>query len=208
MRKNTRRVQFDTINEVDAMPFQIGGVETKIKPVLTTRLSTVLTILVTLSILAFMAGCSSPATTEEVPADSSSTANGADTKASEESSEPETVEIETGESLVGTWECITESGSVEKFIFILTFSEQNKVTYVAGWYQSEIAESFTGSFAVENGNALKLTMTNDNDSSTMDSAFLFDVLDDRLTLTLQGGDSLTYLFGIGEAMEFNKVVQK
>ncbi|MDR2721735.1 MAG: hypothetical protein LBB35_02560 [Coriobacteriaceae bacterium] len=182
------------------MPFQIGGVEMKIK--------SVLTILITLSILAFMAGCSTPTTAEEPPVDSSATTNGAEVEATEEPAEIEVAEIETGENLAGTWECITESGSVEKFIFILTFSEESKVTYIAGWYQSEIAESFTGSFAVENGNALKLTMTNDNDSSTMDSAFLFDVLDDRLTLTLQGGDSLTYLFGIGEAMEFNKVVQK
>ena len=58
---------------------------------------------------------------------------------------------------------------------------------------------------IENGDILILSMTDDNDSSeTINAKFSFIVTGDKLVLTNQSGDVLSYLFGVGEPMEFTK----
>jgi len=108
--------------------------------------------------------------------------------------------------IVGTWECIAESDSADKFVYQLTISGSGDVFFTAGWYESEIAGTFAGPFTVEDGNILKLKMTNvDDPSEAINSTFSFEASDSRLTLTLKEGDTLTTLFGIGDPMEFTRV---
>jgi len=113
-----------------------------------------------------------------------------------------------GEALWGDWECLvqTEDEDAEDFIFFLCFSESGQVTYVAGWYLSEIACVYTGAYTVENDDVLKLEMTDAESSDTMSATYAFTVLEGTLTLTKQSGDGLSYLFEDGVPMVFTAVV--
>jgi len=59
----------------------------------------------------------------------------------------------------GDWECLVETEDADDFIFFLHFTEPNQVTYAAGWYLSEIVGMYTGQYTIENGDVLKLEMT-------------------------------------------------
>jgi len=110
------------------------------------------------------------------------------------------------EDILGDWECLVETEDEEDFIFVLHFTEPNQVTYIAGWYLSEIASMYTGEYTVENDDVLKLEMTEVDSSDTISGVYTFTISDGKLILTKQGGDSLSYLFEEDVPMEFTAVV--
>lgn len=104
--------------------------------------------------------------------------------------------------IYGAWECIAETDDAEDFVYFLYFAEPCDVTFAVGWYQSEIASTYTGQFTIEGGNVLKLEMTDIESADTIGGTYSFDISDDILLLTKQSGDSLSYLFEAGEPMVF------
>ena len=102
----------------------------------------------------------------------------------------------------GAWECVVETDNAEDLVFFLFFAEPGDVTYVAGWYQSEVAAAYTGRFTIEGDDVLKLEMSDAESSDTLAGTFSFDVSDGVLLLAKLSGDDLSYVFEAGEPMEF------
>jgi hypothetical protein len=90
-------------------------------------------------------------------------------------------------------------------VFFLYFAKPNDVTYVAGWYLSEIAAMYAGQYEIEGGNVLKLEMTDTESEATLNGSFSYEIADGVLTLTNQSGDCLTEMFAAGVPMAFNAV---
>jgi len=125
----------------------------------------------------------------------------------------------TSNDFIGRWEWVEPDEKTDRFIYILEFAESNSVTYTAGWYQSEIAYIYEGNYTVENDAlVLKMNLTWDiisdpymgnggefDSSKAINASFSFDFSDDKLTLTHQSGNLLTYIFGTGVPMEFARV---
>ena len=108
------------------------------------------------------------------------------------------------DSIIGDWECVVEAEDAEGYVFFLYFAEPNDVTYVAGWYMSEIAAMYAGQFTIEN-DVLTLDMTDTESADTLSGSYAFSVSEGVLTLTNQGGDCLTDMFGAGVPMVFRAV---
>ena len=107
-------------------------------------------------------------------------------------------------NIIGNWECVVETEDVESYVFFLYFAEPNDVTYVVGWYMSEIAAMYAGQFSIEN-DVLSLEMTDTESADTLIGTFAFNVSEGVLTLTNQSGDCLTYMFEAGVPMVFHAI---
>jgi len=112
--------------------------------------------------------------------------------------------------LTGAWTNVTHNpDGPEVFVYTLTFFSSVYVNYDAGWYLSEIAVSYVGSYTIENNDTLKLNMSggfvDEDDVDTLIAVFSFTVTGNTLILTKQSGDALTYLYETGVPMEFTKV---
>ena len=105
------------------------------------------------------------------------------------------------EALQGDWECIALTEDAEDFIFILQFTAPGEVSYVAGWYESEIAASYQGQYSIE-GDTLKLEMTDTESEDTLCGTFTYSLDEGKLVLTKESGDSLSWLYDTGIPMEF------
>ena len=104
-------------------------------------------------------------------------------------------------SIIGDWECVVETEDVEDYVFILYFTEPNEVTYIAGWYMSEIAAMYAGQYTIEN-DVLTLDMTDTESEDTLTGSFSYNVSEGALTLTNLSGDYLTHMFEAGVPMVF------
>jgi len=51
----------------------------------------------------------------------------------------------TENDIYGNWECVVGTDEVEDFVYFLCFTEPGDVAFLAGWYLSEIAGTYTGS---------------------------------------------------------------
>jgi len=97
-----------------------------------------------------------------------------------------------------------ENEEADDFVYFLYFSQPNEATYIAGWYMSEIAISYTGQYAVEDG-ILTLELTDDESSDTISGTYAYTLDADLLLLTNESGDSLSWQFDTGVPMEFRAV---
>jgi len=107
--------------------------------------------------------------------------------------------------IYGNWECVVKTDEVEDFVYFLYVTEPGDIAFLAGWYLSEIAGTYKGQFTIEDGDVLKLEMTNIDTNHTIIGAYSFDVSEGILMLTRQSGDSLSHLFEAGEPMAFHSI---
>jgi len=107
--------------------------------------------------------------------------------------------------IYGDWECVAVTDEAEDYIYSLCFTKQGDVTFVAGWYQSEIVSVYAGQFTIEDEGVLELDMTDIESSATLMGTYSFVVSEGTLILTKQCGDSLSYLFEVGEPMTFTNI---
>lgn len=161
-----------------------------------TRKIRILSLFLVIFLLMFVAtGCKK----DPAPADESKPTQSETESISPEDTEPVIEEID----LTGTWESIFITGDSSDFIFVLTFSGTNNIEYLAGWYLSEIAAAYNGTYTLE-GNKLVLDMYDAENEMELKGTFLVEMLNDNLVLTNQDGDLLTFEFPKGSPMEFTK----
>jgi hypothetical protein len=112
---------------------------------------------------------------------------------------------EADNNIIGDWECVVETEDNECFVFFLYIAGPNDVTYIAGWYLSEIAAMYAGQYSIEDDNVLNLEMTDTESADTLIGSFSFSVSEGVLTLVNESGDCLTNMFEAGVPMEFHAV---
>ncbi len=93
-------------------------------------------------------------------------------------------------SFIGKWECI-ESGESDTFIFTLDFKEDGTVEYMAGWYQSEIAAIYSGTYTVSDNLIYFMLTDTEDQSNIIEGSFTFS-FEDNLTLIFNEGTPLRY----------------
>ena len=77
----------------------------------------------------------------------------------EDELEPDEPSVGAGDELIGAWERIEDSQtSPDIYIIRLIFTAPNHVEYMVGWYLSDVAAIYEGTFTV-NGSTLTLDMT-------------------------------------------------
>jgi len=107
--------------------------------------------------------------------------------------------------IFGSWECVVITDEAEDFLYSLYFAEPDNVTLTVGWYQSEIAGTYTGRFTMEDRDVIRLEMAGLESSGALNETYSFDVTDGLLILSKQSGDSLSFLYETGVPMAFLSV---
>ena len=96
-----------------------------------------------------------------------------------------------------TWIAYAETSGVEYFVFELTFNADGTMTYMAGWYLSEVAYQGTGTYTAD-GETLTYALTSDSfEPATMNGSVAYSLDGGQLTLSGAQGDALTYLLESG-----------
>lgn len=124
--------------------------------------------------------------------------NEAETSAPDNASAPAVEQQEP--ELVGSWDCIVEEDD-QTYLLRFGFAEDGSVTYDAGWYRSEWAATYSGSYTVS-GDTVTMELTCNEDGSTLAPVFTAMRDGDTLSLTLQSGDPVTYVQQVGDTLEY------
>ena len=96
-----------------------------------------------------------------------------------------------------TWVTYAETSGVEHFIFKLNFNEDGTISYMAGWYMSEVAYQGTGTYTAD-GERITYTLSSDSfEPAQMSGSIAYTLSDGQLTLSASEGDALTYLLESG-----------
>lgn len=96
-----------------------------------------------------------------------------------------------------TWVAYAETSGVEHFIFKLNFNEDGTMSYMAGWYRSEVAYQGTGTYTAD-GERITYTLSSDSfEPAQMSGSIAYTLSDGQLTLSASEGDALTYLLESG-----------
>ena len=96
-----------------------------------------------------------------------------------------------------TWVAYAETSGVEHFIFKLNFNEDGTISYMAGWYMSEVAYQGTGTYTAD-GERITYTLSSDSfEPAQMSGSIAYTLSDGQLTLSASEGDALTYLLESG-----------
>ena len=96
-----------------------------------------------------------------------------------------------------TWVAYAETSGVEHFIFKLNFNDDGTMSYMAGWYMSEVAYQGTGTYTAD-GERITYTLSSDSfEPAQMSSSIAYTLSDGQLTLSASEGDALTYLLESG-----------
>ena len=100
-----------------------------------------------------------------------------------------------------TWVAYSESSGFEHFIFKLNFNADGTMSYMAGWYLSEIAYQGAGTYSAD-GARITYTLSSDSfEPAQMSGSVAYSLADGLLTLSASEGDALTYLLE-SEALTF------
>lgn len=103
-------------------------------------------------------------------------------------------------ALLAKWEAEAKYKN-ENYVFWLTFLPENKVNYMAGWKNSEIAYQDTGTYRLQDG-VLHLTLPLEGD--TMDADYRVKITGDSLTMTYESGDAINIVQGKGQKLTYHK----
>lgn len=96
-----------------------------------------------------------------------------------------------------TWVAYAETSGVEHFIFKLNFNDDGTMSYMAGWYMSEVAYQGTGTYTAD-GERITYTLSSDSfEPAQMSGSIAYTLSDGQLTLSASEGDALTYLLESG-----------
>lgn len=96
-----------------------------------------------------------------------------------------------------TWVAYAETSGVEHFIFKLNFYDDGTMSYMAGWYMSEVAYQGTGTYTAD-GERITYTLSSDSfEPAQMSGSIAYTLSDGQLTLSASEGDALTYLLESG-----------
>ena len=96
-----------------------------------------------------------------------------------------------------TWVAYAETSGVEHFIFKLNFNEDGTMSYMAGWYMSEVAYQGAGTYTAD-GERITYTLSSDSfEPAQMSGSIAYTLSDGQLTLSASEGDALTYLLESG-----------
>ena len=96
-----------------------------------------------------------------------------------------------------TWVTYAETSGVEHFIFKLNFNDDGTMSYMAGWYMSEVAYQGTGTYTAD-GERITYTLSSDSfEPAQMSGSIAYTLSDGQLTLSASEGDALTYLLESG-----------
>lgn len=96
-----------------------------------------------------------------------------------------------------TWVAYAETSGVEHFIFKLNFNDDGTMSYMAGWYRSEVAYQGTGTYTAD-GERITYTLSSDSfEPAQMSGSIAYTLSDGQLTLSASEGDALTYLLESG-----------
>lgn len=96
-----------------------------------------------------------------------------------------------------TWVTYAETSGVEHFIFKLNFNDDGTMSYMAGWYMSEVAYQGTGTYTAD-GERITYTLSSDSfEPAQMNGSIAYTLSDGQLTLSASEGDALTYLLESG-----------
>ena len=96
-----------------------------------------------------------------------------------------------------TWVAYAETSGVEHFIFKLNFNEDGTMSYMAGWYMSEVAYQGAGTYTAD-GERITYTLSSDSfEPAQMSGSIAYTLSDGQLTLSSSEGDALTYLLESG-----------
>lgn len=103
-------------------------------------------------------------------------------------------------SVIGIWDCIMEVDS-QTYIFRFEFLEDGTMTYGAGWYRSEWAATYSGTYTIE-GNVLSMELSCNEEEQSLKSVFSVESGEGNLLFTLKSGDPVTIYQGVGQSMEY------
>lgn len=93
----------------------------------------------------------------------------------------------------GTWISYHETDGVEILVFELTFNPDGTMTYLAGWYYSEVAYLGSGTYTAD-GERIAYSLSSDaHEPAQMDGSAAYSLADGLLTLSAPEGDAFTYL---------------
>lgn len=96
-----------------------------------------------------------------------------------------------------TWVAYAETSGVEHFIFKLNFNDDGTMSYMAGWYMSEVAYQGAGTYTTD-GERITYTLSSDSfEPAQMSGSIAYTLSDGQLTLSASEGDALTYLLESG-----------
>lgn len=96
-----------------------------------------------------------------------------------------------------TWVAYAETSGVEHFIFKLNFNDDGTMSYMAGWYMSEVAYQGAGTYTAD-GERITYTLSSDSfEPAQMSGSIAYTLSDGQLTLSASEGDALTYLLESG-----------
>lgn len=96
-----------------------------------------------------------------------------------------------------TWVAYAETSGVEHFIFKLNFNDDGTMSYMAGWYMSEVAYQGAGTYTAD-GERITYTLSSDSfEPAQMSGSIAYALSDGQLTLSASEGDALTYLLESG-----------
>lgn len=96
-----------------------------------------------------------------------------------------------------TWVAYAETSGVEHFIFKLNFNDDGTMSYIAGWYMSEVAYQGAGTYTAD-GERITYTLSSDSfEPAQMSGSIAYALSDGQLTLSASEGDALTYLLESG-----------
>lgn len=96
-----------------------------------------------------------------------------------------------------TWVTYAETSGVEHFIFKLSFNDDGTMSYMAGWYMSEVAYQGAGTYTAD-GERITYTLSSDSfEPAQMSGSIAYTLSDGQLTLSASEGDALTYLLESG-----------
>lgn len=96
-----------------------------------------------------------------------------------------------------TWVAYAETSGVEHFIFKLNFNDDGTMSYMAGWYMSEVAYQGAGTYTAD-GERITYTLSSDSfEPAQMSGSIAYALSDGQLTLSSSEGDALTYLLESG-----------
>ena len=96
-----------------------------------------------------------------------------------------------------TWVAYAETSGVEHFIFKLNFNDDGTMSYMAGWYMSEVAYQGAGTYTAD-GERITYTLSSDSfEPAQMSGSIAYTLSDGQLTLSSSEGDALTYLLESG-----------
>lgn len=121
---------------------------------------------------------------------------------SEQGESPAPKPEETAVEVIGTWDCIQEADG-QTYIYRFTFRDDGKAEFGAGWYRSEWAGTFSGTYTLE-GDTLIADLTMNEDGSAYHSAFTVSAEDGKLSMTLVSGDPLVYLQQVGDTLTYGE----